>query len=92
VKYVARSIIDRRRFAVWLFFLDLVIWGVLIVCIVDMVNKALYANYFLDNGTLSLATDSFLKIARDAAIATGCGIYTAVRQFRNELQVLRRLL
>jgi len=86
------KIIDRRRFAVWLFFLDLVIWGVLIVCIVDMVHKALYANYFLDNGILSLATDSFLKIARDGAIATGCGIYTAVRQFRNELQVMRRLL
>ncbi len=89
---MAKSVIDRRRFAVWLFFLDLVIWGVLIICIVDMVYKALDANYFLDNGVLSMATDSFLKIARDAAIAAGCGIYTAVRQFRNELQVLRRLL
>lgn len=89
---MTKSVIDRRRFATWLFFLDLVIWGVLTVCIVDMVYKALYANYFMDAGTLSLATDAFLKVARDAAIATGCGIYTAVRQFRSELQVMRRLL
>lgn len=89
---MAKRVIDRRRFAVWLFFLDLVVWGVLIICVVDMVYKALDANYFLDSGVLSLATDSFLKIARDAAIAAGCGIYTAVRQFRNELHVLRRLL
>jgi hypothetical protein len=89
---MAKSMIDRRRFAASLLFLDLIVWGVLVACIVDMVYKALYANYFLDNGTFSLATDSFLKLARDAAIVTGCGIYTAVRQFRNELQVFRRLI
>jgi hypothetical protein len=89
---MSKNVIDRKRFAVWLFFLDLIVWGAMIVVLTDITRSAWFSGYYEALGKTSMASESYWRMARDAAIATGCGIYAAVRQFRNELQVFRRLI
>ena len=86
------SIIDRDRLTVWLFLVDLLVWGVFIAFIILLVYDAYYVGFYEAQRKLSLWSISHWHMSRDAAIVVGCGVYIAIRQFRSEFYRIRRLL
>ena len=89
---VRTSIIDRDRLTVWLFLIDILVWGIFIAFIVFLVYDAYYVGYYAAQRKLSSWDIHHWHISRDVAIIVGCGVYIAIRQFKSEFYRIRRLL